>query len=44
MYYKMETITEVVTALRQKQNNFVGEWDEYDKIGETIDLLEGYQN
>ena len=36
----MKSITEVITELRQKQNNFVGEWDEYDRIGETIDLLE----
>lgn len=38
----MKTIIEIITALRQKQNNFVGEWDEYDKIGETIDILEEY--
>lgn len=38
----MKTITEIITVLRQKQNNFVGEWDEYDRIGETIDILEEY--
>lgn len=38
--YSMKTVTQIITELRQKQTNFVGEWDEYDKIGETIDLLE----
>ena len=38
----MKSITEIITELRQKQNNFVGEWEEYDRIGETIDILEEY--
>jgi len=38
----MKTVKEVITELRQKQNTFVGEWDEYDKLGETINLLEEY--
>ncbi len=42
MYYNMKTIPEVITELRQKQNGFVGDWDSYDKLGETIDLLEEY--
>ena len=41
-YYSMNTITQVITDLRQKQDNFVGDWDEYDKLGETIDVLEEY--
>lgn len=40
--YSMKTVIEIITDLKQKQNNFVGEWDEYDKLGETIDLLEQY--
>lgn len=41
-YYSMKTVTQVITELKEKQNNFVGAWDEYDKLGETIDLLEEY--
>ena len=41
-YYSMKTVTQVITELRQKQDKFVGDWDQYDKIGETIDLLEEY--
>ena len=41
-YYSMKTVTQVITELRQKQNNFVGDWDQYDKLGDTIDLLEEY--
>ena len=38
----MKTVVEIISELRAKQSNFVGEWDEYDKLGETIDLLEEY--
>lgn len=38
----MKTVTEIITDLRQQQTNFVGDWDAYDKLGDTIDLLEEY--
>ncbi len=37
------TLNEKIAALKRKQNNFVGEWEEYDKIGEVIDILESSQ-
>jgi len=38
----MKTVTQVIAELKAKQDNFVGDWDQYDKLGETIDILEEY--
>jgi len=38
----MKTVTQVITELKVKQDNFVVDWDQYDKLGEAIDILEEY--
>lgn len=37
----METLQEKIDQLKIKQLKYVGEWEEYDRIGEVIDELVG---
>ncbi len=41
-YHSMKTVTQVITELKAKQDRFVGDWDQYDKLGEAIDILDEY--
>jgi len=40
--YSMKTVNQIISELKAKQENFVGDWDQYDKLGEAIDILEEY--